>query len=153
MKAFLAGLRVLGDPVTALTDFWYAGGSRVNGLTSSTSVHLVIGFLEMAAAFATFTGSDRARFATVVLAGVGAVVQPNLIPAHPFLATAVIVLDAIVVCSVSTARSNVEFGARAGRARPQAGPDGWDPTRWIERHPRRPATTARRCDCVAADAL
>ena len=62
---------------------------------------LVVGVLEVFAAFALLNGSSMARWFGIGVAGVNSIVQLLFIPAAPFWAIAVFVLDMLVIYALA----------------------------------------------------
>lgn len=64
-------------------------------------VHLVLGLIALVTAGGLVFGSTAARVAGVALAGLSAVVNLAFIPAAPFAATLVVVLDVFVIYAIT----------------------------------------------------
>jgi hypothetical protein len=58
---------------------------------------LVLGILEISAAFAIFTGSEIARWFGIVAAGLNSIGQLMFVPAYPFWSLAMFTLDILII--------------------------------------------------------
>jgi hypothetical protein len=60
-------------------------------------IMLILGVLEVAAAFAIFSGSSVARWFGIAVAGVNSIGQLMFLPAYPFWALAMFTLDMLII--------------------------------------------------------
>jgi hypothetical protein len=58
---------------------------------------LIVGCLQLLAAFAIFAGSELARWFGIAVAGVNAIAQLGFVPAYPFWALMMFTLDILVI--------------------------------------------------------
>lgn len=65
-------------------------------------VHLIVGVVALVAGFGLFTGATWARVLAIMVAGLSAIVNFAFIPAFPFWALTIIVVDILVIYGVAT---------------------------------------------------
>lgn len=96
----LAGTFSLIDGVVALakSKFYVADATFVfSDVRTWGWIMLVVGAIELMAAFALFSGSQWARWFGVSVAGLNAIAQLMFLPAYPWWAIAIFAVDMLVI--------------------------------------------------------
>lgn len=105
----LAGTFSLIDGVVALakSKFYVADATFVfSDVRTWGWIMLVVGVVELMAAFALFSGSQWARWFGVSVAGLNAIAQLMFLPAYPWWAIAIFAVDMLVIYAL------VAYGSR-----------------------------------------
>jgi hypothetical protein len=100
----LAGTFNLIDGILAIsTSRVYAPGAVYvfSDLNTWGWIVLVLGVLQLVAAFAIFSGSELARWFGIVAAGANAIGQLMFIPAYPFWSLALFSMDILIIYALS----------------------------------------------------
>jgi hypothetical protein len=103
------GIAAIGDSSFFVHDARYI----LSGLNSWGWVMLVIGVLQLFAAFSLWSGGLYGRIVGVGAAGLSAVAALMAIPAYPFWSLAVFAVDIVIIHQIST-RGTEGRGDRAG---------------------------------------
>src|SRR3954447_11328389 len=100
----LAGIWNLIDGILAIsTSKVYVAGAKFvfSDLRTWGWIILVLGILEISAAFAIFTGSEIARWFGIVAAGLNSIGQLMFVPAYPFWSLAMFTLDILIIYALA----------------------------------------------------
>src|SRR3954447_2942331 len=96
----LAGIFNLIDGILAIsTSKVYVAGAKFvfSDLRTWGWIILVLGVLQLTAAFAIFAGSELARWFGIVAAGLNAIGQLMFVPAYPFWSIAMFAVDLLII--------------------------------------------------------
>jgi hypothetical protein len=103
---FIYGLAAVSNSKFYARDVTYI----LSGLNTYGWILLVIGVIQICAAFAIWAGTEWGRWLGVLAAGVNAIVQLLFIPSYPFASLALFSLDILVIFGL------VAYGGRQVRA-------------------------------------
>jgi hypothetical protein len=96
----LVGTFNIIDGIVALTrsTFFVGGATYVfSDLNTWGWIIMILGFVQLVAAFAVFAGSELARWFGIVAAGVNALAQLGFADAYPFWSLTAFALDVLVI--------------------------------------------------------
>jgi hypothetical protein len=96
---FIAGVLNVVYGIAAIGDsgFFEDNEYIVSSLNTWGWVHLIIGVLELVAAFSLFSGGEFGRWFGIVMASLNAIAALLAIPAYPFWSLAVFALAIIII--------------------------------------------------------
>ena len=102
LMIFFTGLWNLFEGFIALFRSAYFSGTPVVGsLVFWSCVWIAIGVLQMAAAYAIFSGANWARWFGIVLVGASALIHMASIPIYPWWSTIVVAFDALILYALA----------------------------------------------------